>query len=127
MEIVTHCFVVHKSALTQCLLRENFSYDQVLQFLPNAASAIYEATQITSLYETMACLMAGCSYDADSKINIDSIAEKSGLDNYKVAIGLNAIAPILLPAFAHKANYELPTSSVVTANLSPGNQEKNVA
>lgn len=127
MEIVTRCFVVHRSALTKCLLRENFSYEQVLRFLPNAALAIYESAQVTSLYETMSRLIAGCSYDEKSTVNVDLIAQNSGMDYFKVAIGLNAITPVLLSAFAHNSNYRFNSNSMETSRLIQDNKRQNVA
>lgn len=127
MEIVTRCFVEQRSELTKCLLRESFTYDQVLRFLPNAALAIYESTQVTSIYETMACLLAGCSYDAKSTINVDAIAQNSSMDYFKVAIGLNAIAPVLLPSFAQKANSRFHIGPDEPAKSSQAIHQRNVA
>ena len=100
MELVSQCFVEHAGALTQSLLRADFSIDQVEQFLPEAASGIFLATQKNSVFQTIASLLAESPSHLFSKIDVDAIAHNAGMNSIKVAAGLHAIAPVLLQAFA---------------------------
>ena len=102
MELVSQCFVEHAGALTQRLLRADFSIDQVGQFLPEAASGIFLATQKNSLFQTIASLLAESPSHLFSKIDVDAIAQNAGINSIKVAAGLHAIAPVLLQAFAQR-------------------------
>ena len=100
MELVSKCFVEHADALTQTLMRADFSIDQVGKFLPEAACGIFIATQKNSVFQTIASLLAESPSHLFSKIDVDAIAHNAGMNSIKVAAGLHAIAPVLLRAFA---------------------------
>jgi len=81
------------------LISAEFTFDQARLFLPEAASGIFESTQNTGLFQTIACLFSNSPYQLPKNIDVNSIAINSGVNSVKVAAGLYAIAPVLLLAF----------------------------
>ena len=110
MELVSQCFVEYAGVLTQRLMRADFSADQIGQFLPEAASGIFQATQRTGVFQTIASLLSGSPSHLFSKIDVDAIAHNAGMNSIKVAAGLHAIAPVLLMAFAQKSNRQVSSA-----------------
>ena len=100
LDFIRRCFEEHNSALMKRLISAEFTFDQARLFLPEAASGIFESTQNTSLFQTIACLFSNSPYQLPRNIDVNSIAINSGVNSVKVAAGLHAIAPVLLQAFA---------------------------
>ena len=100
MDFIRRCFEEHNSTLMKRLISAEFTFDQARLFLPEAATGIFESTQNTNLFQTIACLFSNSPYQLPRNIDVNSIAINSGVNSVKVAAGLHAIAPVLLQAFA---------------------------
>jgi hypothetical protein len=99
LNFVQNCFEENICDCIECLENVEFSVDQILNFLPEAASKILDATQSISLYQAVACMHANNPVYLLNAIDIDSMSSKLCMDSNRVVAGLTAVAPILLGDF----------------------------
>lgn len=104
MNLIKECFVEDSKAFSERLKSIGFSDDQTMKFLPEAASRIVYATQKSSVFQTIFCLMSGRDDQLLRAIDVDSMANKSGINTDLLASGLHAIAPVLLQAYSQRSN-----------------------
>jgi hypothetical protein len=114
MDLIQQCFDRQNKDLMKRLIAEDFSIDQALLFLPVAALGLCLSCRKTSEFQTIACLFTKSQYQMLRTIDIDQIADGSGLEPEQVIAGLHAIAPLLLQAFAAKSNTR-DTHSAITS------------
>ena len=102
MDFLKECFEEHDGVLTEQLKGAGFSADQASQFLPEAASGILDSARDMDVAELSSQLVSDGPSQLLSAVNVDSIAEKLGMNPDLVTKGLAAIAPVLSQAFAQK-------------------------
>jgi hypothetical protein len=110
MNLIRQCFDQQNKALMQRLVGVDFSLDQARQFLPEAALGLCLSSQKTSEFQTIASLFTKSHYQLLRNIDVDAIAKNTGIDAVRVTIGLHAIAPLLLQAYAQKSNSKEPAT-----------------
>lgn len=102
MNLIKECFVEDCSAFSERLVEIGFTNDQMVNFLPEAASRISYAAHKTGVFQTMSHLMSGREYELLRTIDVAAMAKKSGLNSYMLVSGFHAIAPVLLQAYTQR-------------------------
>ncbi len=97
MEILKNLISEHGSSLMSTLTESGFTADQAQQFLPEAAQGMSDAISGGGITE----LLSGSDEDGMastimSKIDIESIASKVGIDSSLASNGLTALIPKVL-------------------------------
>ena len=124
MDLIRQCFEEYDSTLTKRLTDIGFSPDQAGRFLPAAASGISVSTQQSSVFQTIACLLSGAEYQLQRRIDIVSIARKTGLDGMQIMTGLHVIAPVLLKAFSEKSINGVSLRAITSARTNTKEQDE---
>lgn len=104
MDFITECFEQHSGAFTEKLAGAGFSIDQAKQFLPEAASGIFNATQDAGAEQMITGLITGGPSKLISSINITEMASKLGMNSEQISSGLEAIAPLLSQVLSETNN-----------------------
>jgi hypothetical protein len=97
MEILKNLISEHGPSLISTLIESGFSTDQAKQFLPEAAHVMSDAISSGGISK----LLSGGDESSIastimSKIDIESIASKVGIDSSLASNGLNALIPKVL-------------------------------
>ncbi len=104
MEYIKECFETHGNELTDKLKNIGFSNNQIIDFLPEAASNIASSNQNkNSAYIINNLLLAESSYLLSTK-NISNIMQKKGFSSDQVTSGFKVISPIFLKSFLNINN-----------------------
>ena len=96
MNFVQTCFDEHICDCIECLENVDYSVDQILDFLPEAALNILDAMQSISLYQAITCMQSKDSMHLLSAIDVDAMSSRLGMASDQVVAGLSAVTPILL-------------------------------
>ncbi|HHJ36451.1 MAG TPA: hypothetical protein ENJ87_11855 [Gammaproteobacteria bacterium] len=102
MNFIQVCFEERVCDYTECLDDIGFSRDQTFRFLPEAATGVLDVTQNTSIFQAITCLLDNRSSQLLRMLDVDLIADRSGVSSEQVIAGFNAISPLLLEDFFHK-------------------------
>ena len=99
MKYNKECFEENGKAILNILKNEGFSNNQVIDFLPEAASSIASLNKDkNSSYVISNLLLEESSYLLSPK-NISNIANNKGLSSSQVMSGFRLIAPFFLNSF----------------------------
>jgi len=97
MEILKNLISEHGPSLMSTLTESGFSTDQAKQFLPEAAQGMSDAISSGGISELLSGGDEGSiATTIMSKINIESIASKVGIDSSLASNGLTALIPKVL-------------------------------
>ena len=93
MEFIKALINENNSSLTDSLSSAGFSLEQVSQFLPEAASSISDAINISGVEQIVSGVASGGSGKLLNSIDIIQIASKTGMSSEQVKEGFEAILP----------------------------------
>jgi len=97
MEILKNLISEHGSGLMSTLTESGFTADQAQQFLPEAAQGMSDAVSSGGISELLSGGDEGdMASTIMSKIDIESIASKVGIDSSLASDGLTALIPKVL-------------------------------
>ncbi len=97
MEIIKNLISEHSSTLMSTLTESGFTADQAQQFLPEAAQGMSDAISDGGISELLSGGdEGGMASTIMSKIDIESIASKVGIDSSLASNGLTALVPKIL-------------------------------
>ncbi|MDH3638235.1 MAG: hypothetical protein OES09_07190 [Gammaproteobacteria bacterium] len=97
MEILKNLVNEHGSSLMSALTESGFTADQAQQFLPEAAQGMSDAISGGGISELLSGSdEGGMASTIMSKIDIESIASKVGIDSSLASNGLTALIPKIL-------------------------------
>ncbi len=97
MEIIKNLISEHGSTLMSTLTESGFTAEQAQQFLPEAAQGMSDAISGGGVSELLGGGDAGdMASTIMSKIDIESIASKVGIDSSLASSGLTALIPKVL-------------------------------
>ena len=99
MDFIRECLDERGDALMDELVVAGFSEDQAASFLPEAVSAILTSAHNPSPAQWIRCLLENPAH-LHSVVNVDEIAQKTGVPGDQVTSGFDAITPIFLEYFA---------------------------
>ena len=102
MDFIKECFDEHGVAFMASLEAAGLSVEQARKFLPEAASSILDSTQKIGVFQTITCLLSDHHSQLLRMIDVNAIAEKSGMNFDQVASGFHAIALVLLQTYSKK-------------------------
>lgn len=95
MEFIKQCFTEHDGVFMEKLKEIGFTPDQASQFLPLAATEISESVNNSGATKIISDLMSDGPSSMIASLNIESLAQKLGMNSDQVGSGMNAIAPAL--------------------------------
>ena len=97
MEILKNLISEHGPSLMSTLTESGFTADQAQQFLPEAAQGISDAISGGGLSEMLSGGdLGGMASTIMSKIDVESIASKTGIDSSLANNGLTSLIPKVL-------------------------------
>ena len=99
MKYIKECFEEHGKILTDRLRSEGFTNNQLIDFLPEAASCIAISSKNKHSSYVISNLLLEESSDLLSPNNISQIAKKRGLSSDLVMSGFKVISPFFLKSF----------------------------
>jgi len=95
LNFVQTFFKENTSEYIACLEDVGFTADQILDFLPEAALGILDATQSITMYQAITCMQENNPAFLLRSINVDAMSHKLKMDSNQVEVGLCVVAPVL--------------------------------